>query len=216
VAPDVEQRAAYADALPHDVIVQLSRLRWLFVIARASSFRFGADDLDLESAINALSARYGLTGSVENAGAGQRIVVELWDARDKGVIWSDAFRIAPGGVHELREEIVQAIVNALELQIPVHEARQARLLSPADMDAWSAFHLGVQHVYRFTKTDNDLAKTWFQRAVEKDSNFARAYAGLSFAHFQDAFLRAWTRARVCGWPAKVKPGAAAADTATFT
>ena len=204
VAPDVEQRAAYADALPHDVIVQLSRLRWLFVIARASSFRFGADDLDLESAINALGARYGLTGSVENAGAGQRIVVELWDARDKGVIWSDAFRIAPGGVHEVREEIVQAIVNALELQIPLHEARQARLLSPVDMDAWSAFHLGVQHVYRFTKTDNDLAKTWFQRAVEKDSNFARAYAGLSFAHFQDAFLRyvddtagAAQRARIC-------------------
>ena len=204
VTPDVAQRQAFADALPHDVIVQLSRLRWLFVIARASSFRFGADDLDLEGAINTLGARYGLTGSVENAGAGQRIVVELWDSRDKGVIWSDAFRITPGGVHEVREEIVRAIVNALELQIPLHEARQARLLSPADMDAWSAFHLGVQHVYRFTRTDNDLAKGWFQRAVDKDSNFARAYAGLSFAHFQDAFLRyvddtaaAAKRARIC-------------------
>src|SRR5262249_54254224 len=141
VAPDVEQRQAFADALPHDVIVQLSRLRWLFVIARASTFRFGADDLDLESAINALGARYGLTGSVENAASGLRVMVELWDSRDKGVIWSDAFRMAPGGVHEVREEIVRAIVSALELQIPLHEARQARLLSSADMDAWSAFHL---------------------------------------------------------------------------
>ena len=126
VAPDVEQRAAYADALPHDVIVQLSRLRWLFVIARASSFRFGPDYLDLENAINVLGARYGLTGAVENAASGLRIVVELWDARDKGVIWSDGFRIAPGGVHDVREEIVRAIVNALELQVPLHEARQAR------------------------------------------------------------------------------------------
>lgn len=204
VAPDVAQPQFFGDALPHDVIVQLSRLRWLFVIARASSFRFGAETLDLESVINTLGVRYGLTGSVEKDGDRQRVLVELWDSRDKGVIWSDAFRMATGGVHEVREEIVRAIVSALELQIPLHEARQARLLAPADMDAWSAFHLGVQHVYRFTKTDNDLAKALFQRAVEKDSNFARAYAGLSFAHFQDAFLKyvddtagAAQRARIC-------------------
>lgn len=203
-AEGVAQPMAYSHALPHDLIVQLSRLRWLFVIARASSFRFEANAFDLDAAIDALRVRYGLTGSVEQAPNGLRIAVELWDGRDRGVVWSDVFRVAPGAVHEVREEIARAIVSALELQIPQHEARQARLLSTADMDSWSAFHLGVQHVYRFTKTDNELAKTWFQRAVEKDPNFARAYAGLSFAHFQDSFLHyvedadaAAKRARIC-------------------
>ncbi len=203
-AEGVAQPMAYAHALPHDLIVQLSRLRWLFVIARASSFRFEPAAFDPAAAMETLRVRYGLTGSVEQAPNGLRIAVELWDGRDGGVIWSEAFAVAPSAVHEVREEIARAIVNALELQIPLHEARQARLLSTADMDAWSAFHLGVQHVYRFTKTDNDLAKAWFQRAVEKDPNFARGYAGLSFAHFQDAFLHyvadteaAAKRARIC-------------------
>jgi len=56
-------------------------------------------------------------------------------------------------------------------------------------DAWSAFHLGLQHVYRFNRNDNAAATELFHRAVKLDPGFARAHAGLSFVHFQSAFLR---------------------------
>jgi tetratricopeptide (TPR) repeat protein len=58
-----------------------------------------------------------------------------------------------------------------------------------NLDAWSAFHLGLQHMYRFNRTDNAAATALFERAVALDPAFARAHAGLSFVHFQTAFLR---------------------------
>ena len=58
-----------------------------------------------------------------------------------------------------------------------------------DLDAWSAYHLGLQHMYRFNRQDNAAATALFQRAIACDPDFARAHAGLSFVHFQTAFLR---------------------------
>jgi tetratricopeptide (TPR) repeat protein len=91
-------------------------------------------------------------------------------------------------VHEIREEIVRAVISALELQIPLHEAQMAQWKSPNDLDAWAAYHLGLRHMYRFTNEDNQRATALFERAAKLDPTFARAYAGLSFTHFQDAFL----------------------------
>jgi len=104
------------------------------------------------------------------------------------VIWGETFRIEVGGVHEVREEIQRAIINALELQIPLNEARRARWKPPEQLDAWSAYHLGLQHAFRFNKADNEAATSLFHRAAALEPTFARAYAGLSFTRFQDAFL----------------------------
>ena len=68
------------------------------------------------------------------------------------------------------------------------ERNRAMLKPPASLDAWEAHHRGLWHMYRFNKTDNERARQFFAQAVELDPTFARAYAGLSFAHFQNAFL----------------------------
>ena len=68
------------------------------------------------------------------------------------------------------------------------ERNRAILKAPASLDAWEAHHRGLWHMYRFNKTDNERARQFFAQAVELDPTFARAYAGLSFAHFQNAFL----------------------------
>ena len=81
------------------------------------------------------------------------------------------------------------MLAALEVRIPQHEAALARLNVSEDLDAWSAYHLGLQHVYRFNRQDNAAAMALFQRAIECDPAFARAHAGLSFVHFQSAFMR---------------------------
>jgi tetratricopeptide (TPR) repeat protein len=77
---------------------------------------------------------------------------------------------------------------ALEIRIPLHEASRARLAAVENLDAWSAYHLGLQYLYRFNRVDNCAAMNLFQRAVELDATFARANAGLSFVHFQSAFM----------------------------
>lgn len=178
-----------AEALPHDLITELSRLHWLFVIARGSSFRFRSATADLERVRAELNVRYCLTGVVEILGSAMAISVELSDTHDKGVVWSERFRTDTGAVHELRDEIVRAVTSSLEVRIPLNEARRAQLISPDCLDAWSAYHLGLRHMYRFTKIDNSAAAALFDRAIAVEPGFARAYAGLSFTHFQNAFLR---------------------------
>lgn len=181
--------AGIADALPHELITEMSRLRWLFVIARGSSFRFRAAEADIEDVGRALNVRYCLSGVVEVFGDHIGITVELADTRDGSVLWGERFAGGIDGIHHIREQIVTSIISALEIQIPFHEAKAARLASPDHLDAWSAYHLGLAHLHRFNKKDNEIATAMFERAIGREPDFARAHAGLSSTHFQNAFLR---------------------------
>lgn len=77
---------------------------------------------------------------------------------------------------------------ALEIRIPLNEARIATLQNPEGLDAWAHYHVGLNHLYRFTATDTALARISFEHAVAADPHFARAHAGVSFTSFLDAFL----------------------------
>jgi TolB-like protein len=186
---DAGPYTAAADALPHELIVELSRLRWLFVTARGSSFRLRAADADMVEIGRLLGVRYCLSGAVEVADRHLTITVELVDTRDASVVWADGFAGSIDDVHQLRAEIRSRILTALEIQIPFHEAHLARLTVTEDLDAWSAYHLGLHHMYHFNRKDNAAAAALFKRAITLDPSFARAHAGLSFVHFQTAFLR---------------------------
>ena len=183
-----ESYAAIADALPHELITELARLRWLFVTARGSSFRLRGLDADVGEIGRVLGVRYCLSGTVEIAGARLSVTVELMDTRDGGVVWAEHFTGSVDDVHQIREDIRSKILAALEIQIPLHEATLARLTVTENLDAWSAYHLGLQHMYRFNRKDNAAATALFQQAVTRDPGFARAHAGLSFVHFQTAFM----------------------------
>jgi TolB-like protein len=186
---DAGPYAAIADALPHELIAELSRLRWLFVTARGSSFRLREPHADVSEIGGLLGVRYCLTGTVEVAGSRLVVTVELADTRDASVIWADRFEVSIDDVHRVRGEIRERVLSALELQIPLHEAQLARLTVTENLDAWSAYHLGLQHMYRFNRGDNAAAAALFRQAAALDPDFARAHAGLSFVHFQTAFLR---------------------------
>jgi TolB-like protein len=203
-AGNAEGWSAIADGLPHELITELARLRWLFVVARGSSFRLRAHDPDPREVGRLLGVRYCLSGTVEVSGQRLFVTTELVDTRGGDVIWGERYTGNVDDVHGMREEIRASILASLEIQIPLHEANSARLTVPDNLDAWSAYHLGLQHIYRFNHRDNALAAELFGRAVELDATFARAHAGLSFVHFQTAFLRqaddiadALRRARDC-------------------
>ena len=178
-----------ADALPQDLITELSRLHWLLVIARGSSFQFRGSDTSLEVVRQKLNVRYCLSGVVEMSGPVLSVSVELGDTQTGGVVWSERFRADVSAIHEVRNQIIAAVTSAVEVRIPFNEARRALSKSPENLDAWSAYHLGLHHMYRFNKADNDIATGLFERAAAMEPGFARAYAGLSFTHFQNAFLR---------------------------
>ncbi len=180
--------AIMGDAIPHEIIEALSRMRWLAVIARGSSFRFrqAASDLDLVS--TALTARYVLSGIIESPKRSISVTLELTDTRSREIIWADRLIALVDEIGDLRARIVVHLVAALETHIPLNEARFARLSDPDSLDAWANYHIGLGHLYRFTAADTSLAQVCFERAVRADPHFARAHAGLSFTNFVDAFL----------------------------
>ena len=183
-----ERYAALASALPDELITDLARLRWLLVTARGSSFRLRTPDADFSDIGRLLGVRYCLSGTIEVAGDRLVILVELVDTSNDSIIWADRFSGRIDDVHTMREQIRSQVLMALEIRIPLHEASLARLAAVENLDAWSAYHLGLQHLYRFNRVDNSAAMSLFQRAVSMDSTFARANAGLSFVHFQSAFM----------------------------
>lgn len=183
-----ERYAALASALPDELITDLSRLRWLLVTARGSSFRLRVPEADFGEIGRLLGVRYCLSGTVEVSGDRLVILVDLVDTCDGAVVWADRFSGRIDDVHAMREQIRSQVLMALEIRIPLHEASLARLAAVENLDAWSAYHLGLQHLYRFNRIDNSAAMNLFQRAATLDPTFARANAGLSFVHFQSAFM----------------------------
>lgn len=178
-----------SDGLPHDLIVGLSRLRSLTVIARGSSFRFRRWPGELAQVGAILGAQYGLTGAVHRSGERIAVAVELIDAATNIVIWGELYEGDLERIHEFREAILAQIVSALELKVSQHEAELARLRPSEDLSAWSSYHLGLQHMFRFNRADNAQALHYFEQAVTRDPSISRAHAGVSFARFQNAFMR---------------------------
>ena len=183
-----ERYAALANALPDELITDLAQLHWLFVTARGSSFRLRPPDTDFGDIGRLLRVRYCLWGTIEISNSKLVIIVELVETADGGVVWADRFSGRIEDVHAMREQIRTQILAALEIRIPLHEASRARRTAVENLDAWSAYHLGLQHLYRFNRVDNSAAAELFQRAAALDPTFARAHAGLSFVHFQTAFM----------------------------
>jgi TolB-like protein len=176
------------DALAHDIIVSLSRLRWLRVIARGSSFRFREPDPDIDVVGRTLGVRYCLSGTVERTERGAIVGVELCATSDASIVWSERFEIANEELSALRTEICACVVSALEYFIPVNEAQLAQRLPEARHDSWSRFHLGLHYMFRFNRLDNARAAEQFRGTLGLEPGFSRAWAGLSFTDFQTAYL----------------------------
>jgi len=188
VVGDPGLHAVLADALADELIADLARLRWLFVIARGSSFRFRGPELDYARVGESLGARYCLTGGLTFAGGGVTVSAELIDTASGGVVWAETWSEAIERLLDLRIEIATQLVSALEISIAAHEAELARGRPVEALDAWSAYHLGLDHMFRFNRADNARAAALFERTVAIAPDFARGYAGLSFTRFQNAFL----------------------------
>jgi DNA-binding SARP family transcriptional activator/Tfp pilus assembly protein PilF len=173
------------EGLAEDIIMQLARLRVLFVIGRGSMFALAERGVGAHEAAKLLDVDYLVTGSIRQSGAELTVLVELADARDGRVVWTEAL---DGSGLAVLDSIVERIVAAIAEQIETEETHRAVLKPPSSLDAWEAYHRGLWHMYKFTGPDNRSAEQFFARALELDPTFARAHAGRSFTHFQNAFL----------------------------
>jgi TolB-like protein/DNA-binding winged helix-turn-helix (wHTH) protein len=185
--PDDEHRN-FAQGLAYDIMTRLGRTCSFFVIARGSASRFGPGPHDPRSVGRRLGVRYVVQGNVRFTGSSVAIDASVADAVAGNEIWAEHFQRALDRVFETQEEITGAIVGAISAEVALAEQRRALLENPANLDAWGAYHRGCWHMYRFTPADYEQAQRFFERSLRLDPNSSRTLAGLSFVHWQRAFL----------------------------
>lgn len=187
-APAAAPRSHLAHGLTDDIITRLAKLRALFVIARGTVYALGDRGIDAQEAGRILDVEYVTSGRVRRQGNRVSVIVELAETTDARIIWTDELVADGEGTFGVLDAIVDRIVAAIAEEIETAECNRAILKPPSSLDAWEAYHRGLWHMYKFTGVDNRDAARFFRSALELDPTFARAYAGLSFTHFQNVFL----------------------------
>lgn len=181
------QHGGWADGIAHDLITRLAKLRSLFVIAQGSVFALQERGVAAADAGRILNVDYVVTGSVQRRKERVVVGVELAETRTARVVWAETIDHKQDDALLMLDEIGDRLVASIESEIEAFERNRAILKPPNSLDAWEAYHRGLWHVYRFDKSDNDQARHFFEMALRLDPTFARAHAGLSFFHFQNAF-----------------------------
>jgi DNA-binding SARP family transcriptional activator/tetratricopeptide (TPR) repeat protein len=185
-------RGGPADALAHDVITRLAQLRTLFVIAQGTVFALHERHIGPEEAGRMLNVDYVAGGCVRRNGKRLTVTVELAETRTARIVWAEVFDNRLDDTFLVLDEIGNRVVAAIASEIETIECHRAILKPPGSLDAWEAHHRGLWHMYRFSQVDNEQAEHFFATAVRLDPTFARAWAGLSFTHFQSAF-QGWAK-----------------------
>jgi DNA-binding SARP family transcriptional activator/TolB-like protein/tetratricopeptide (TPR) repeat protein len=176
------------DGLTDDIITRLAKLRVLFVIARGSVYSLCERGVGAMEAGRILNVAYVVSGSIRIEGGRISVLVELAETESARIVWTDEIDGVADETFAVLDTIVDRVVASIAEEIETAECNRAILKPPCSLDAWEAYHRGLWHMYKFNGPDNRHAEQFFRAAVKLDPTFARAYAGLSFTHFQNAFL----------------------------
>ncbi len=171
----------FSDAVAQDLISNLSKHRWLEVVARSSAFGYKGKGVDPRRLVDELGVDYIVEGSVRRAGDRIRATAQLADAKSQRQIWAERYDRKLEDVFAIQDEITSKIAARLEPEIGAFERRKVAGSPKRDLKAWDCFHLGTSHFFRFTADDNLEAQRLLQRSRELDPGFGEAHAWWAYA-----------------------------------
>jgi adenylate cyclase len=178
----------FADGMVEEIITALSRIRWLFVIARNSSFTYKGRAVDVKQVARELGVRYVLEGSVRRGGNRVRVTAQLIDAISGAHVWADRYDRDLSDIFAVQDEITASVAGVIEPALAAAEQQRVLRKPPERLDAWEAYQRGLWHCYKFGAEDNQAAQAFFRQAIALDPNFAPGHHGLVFALWFDTFL----------------------------
>src|SRR5215831_11635375 len=178
----------FADGMVEEIITALSRIRWLFVIARNSSFTYKGRAVDVKQVGHQLGVRYVLEGSVRKGGNRVRITAQLIEADTGAHVWAERYDRDLADLFALQDEITGAVTIAIAPAVAHAERKRAMRTAPGSLDAWTAYQRGLWHVFKISREDDALAQKYFQQAIDIDPAFPGGYKGLAVAYLQAATL----------------------------
>jgi adenylate cyclase len=179
---DAEQEY-FADGIAEDLITELSRLRWLQVTARNSTFTYKGQAVDVRQVGRDLGVRYVVEGSVRKGGERVRITAQLIDTSTGNHIWAERYDRDLSDIFALQDEISETLVATLQGEVGEFERERAHRKPPESLDAWETYQRGLWHLWRLDAVDMAEARRLFERAGDLDPNFAQAFAALGYTLF---------------------------------
>jgi TolB-like protein/class 3 adenylate cyclase/tetratricopeptide (TPR) repeat protein len=185
----------FADGMVEDVTTALSRIRWLYVIARNSSFTYKGKAVDIKQVGRELGVRYVLEGSIRRASNRIRITGQLIDVVTGAHIWADRFEGGVEDVFDLQDQVTARVVGAIAPKLEQAEIERSRRKPTENLVAYDYYLQAMSCTHKFTKEANEQALHLFQRAIDLDPEFASSFAQAALCYSQ---RKAW------GWSANPK------------
>ena len=162
----------FADGMVEDIITELARLPWLFVIARNSSFTYKGRAVDVKQVGRELGVRYVLEGSVRRAGSRVRIIGQLIDAATGAHLWADRFDGELADVFDLQDRVTASVVGVITPRLEQAEIERAKRKPTDSLSAYDYHLRGMAAFHRFSRAGNAEALALFTRAAELDPTTA--------------------------------------------
>lgn len=180
----------FADGMVEEIITALSHIRWLFVIARNSTFAYKGRAVDVKQISRQLGVQYVLEGSVRKAGSKLRITGQLIDGTTGAHLWADRFEGVVEDIFDLQDQVTSRVVAAIAPRLEQAEIDRSRRKRTENLDAYDYYLRGLSAIHRWTRPDVEAALSFFHRAIGLDPDFASAY-GMA--------ARCYSVRKVSGW-----------------
>ena len=169
----------FADGMVDDILMALSRVRWLFVIARQSSFIYKVRAADVQQIGRELGVRYVVEGSVRKSGNRVRIVAQLIETESGAHIWADRYDGDLRDIFALQDAITEQIVSAVEMNVQAAEIKRARARPTDNLTAYDLYLRALPAYFGQTEIDYRRTQVLLSKALEGDPEYAEAIGTLT-------------------------------------
>jgi TolB-like protein len=156
------------DGIVEEITTAISRLPWLFVIARNSSFTYKGKPVDVKQVARELGVRYVLEGSVRKAANRVRITGELIDTTTGAHIWADRFNGALDDIFQLQDQMASSVVGAIEPKLRLSEIQRATRKPTGSLDAYDLYLRALAQLHKYTEEGLHEAITLLNQALATD------------------------------------------------
>jgi len=171
-----------SDGVIEDIISALSQYRWLFVVARNSSFAYKGHTVDVKQIGRELGVRYVLEGSWRKSANRVRTSAQLIDATTGLLHWAGRFEGVLGDIFELQDQITESVVGAIAPQLERAEIDRAQRKPTENLDAYDYYLRGMTKLHQGTRESIGHALQLFHKAIASDPDYASAYAMAAWCH----------------------------------
>ena len=186
LALDPEQQY-FAEGLAEDIITRLSRLTWLFVSARNSSFTYQAKGVDIKRVGRELGVRYVLSGSVRRSGDRLRVTAQLNKADTGAQTWADRYELVLSDFFSLQDAIAESVLAAIEPELYRAENERFQSRAPQSLDAWGYVMRAMPSIWTWGSAEEiDLSQGLLRSAIAIDPTYARANSLLAWTYAAQA------------------------------